>query len=185
MVYLDRCFNVAPSTSNMQTSSNGEVGSPNTINANMNKSRKKHKSDVTKDPQITGETLALPKNRTQGKAKAGQLEGLMSLPMDLLYEVNHCLSSSRFTGLPTLGQIFGHLLPLDTLHLARTTKAFRRVLMHKSSISVWKAARANVWGFPECPPGMSEPAYANLAFDQHCHVSLLITLLNSYIHIAS
>ena len=67
-------------------------------------------------------------------------------------------------------KIFGHLHPLDLLHLARTTKPFRRVLMHRSAISVWKEARSNVDGLPECHPSMSEPAYANLAFDSHCHV---------------
>ena len=67
-------------------------------------------------------------------------------------------------------QIFGRLLPLDLLHLARTTRAFRRVLMHKSSIFVWKAARENVSGIPDCPTDLSEPQWANLAFDTHCHV---------------
>jgi hypothetical protein len=42
--------------------------------------------------------------------------------------------------------------------------------MHKSAISVWKAARANVVDLPECFPGMNEAQFANLAFDQHCHV---------------
>jgi len=43
--------------------------------------------------------------------------------------------------------------------------------MHKSAISVWKAARANVPDFPDCFPGMNEAQFANLAFDLHCHVS--------------
>ena len=46
-------------------------------------------------------------------------------------------------------QILGHLRPLDILHLARTTKEFRQILLHKSSISVWKAARANVPDLPD------------------------------------
>src|SRR5882762_4065449 len=81
-------------------------------------------------------------------------------------------------------QIFGHLLPLDILHLARATTDFRRVLLHKSSISVWKSVRANVPGFPECPSSMSEPAYANLAFDQHCHVSPLFMFISPLLIIA-
>jgi hypothetical protein len=48
--------------------------------------------------------------------------------------------------------------------------------MHKSAVSVWKAARANVNDLPECFPGMNEAQFANLAFDQHCHVSNEITL---------
>ena len=48
-------------------------------------SRKKRKSEVTSDaPNIGG---AHPKTRAKGKSKAGQLEGLMSVPMDVLFEV--------------------------------------------------------------------------------------------------
>lgn len=43
--------------------------------------------------------------------------------------------------------------------------------MHKSSISVWKTARSNVPDLPNCYPGMNEIQFANLVFDQHCHVS--------------
>lgn len=45
--------------------------------------------------------------------------------------------------------------------------------MHKSSTSVWKAARANVPELPDSFPGMDEPQFVNLAFDQHCHVSVV------------
>lgn len=68
-------------------------------------------------------------------------------------------------------QIFGHLLPLDVLRLARTTKQFRHMLMHRSSLSIWIAARKNVPDLPDCPPYLSEPQFANLVFDTHCHVS--------------
>ncbi|KIL00812.1 hypothetical protein PAXRUDRAFT_821269 [Paxillus rubicundulus Ve08.2h10] len=98
---------------------------------------------------------------TQAKSKrqrwsrvAGRLAGLMEMPMDILFE------------------IFGHLMPLDVLRLARTTKQFRRVLMHRSSLSIWIAARKNVPDFPDCPPYMSEPEFANLVFDTHCHECL-------------
>jgi hypothetical protein len=70
----------------------------------------------------------------------------------------------------TIYQMFCHMFPLDLLHFARTSKAFRNVLMHRSAAFVWKAARMNVINFPECPVDMSEPAYASLAFDTHCHV---------------
>jgi hypothetical protein len=131
-------------------------------------SRKKHKSEDA--PNTEGN--AQQKRRAKGKAKVGQLEGFMSVPMDVLFKVtafHGCVSVAHVAH-----QIFGHLLPLDILNLSRTTEEFRRVLLHKSSVSVWKAARANVPGLPECPQFMSEPSYANLAFDQHCHVSLLI-----------
>lgn len=69
-------------------------------------------------------------------------------------------------------QIFTHLFPADLLNLARSTKAFRELLMKKSSITIWRAARGNVLDLPDCPPDLSEPAYANLLFSNCCHVSL-------------
>lgn len=42
--------------------------------------------------------------------------------------------------------------------------------MHRSAISVWKEARKNVPGLPDCPFDLTEPEWANLAFDQRCHV---------------
>ena len=73
-------------------------------------------------------------------------------------------------------QIFSHMHPRDLLNLARTTKAFRTFLMSRSSAPFWKAARQQL-ELPECPPHLSEPAYANLVFFFHCHVS---PILNSY-----
>ncbi|KZP10106.1 hypothetical protein FIBSPDRAFT_899988 [Athelia psychrophila] len=90
-------------------------------------------------------------SRTKSKGKLGKLANLPEMPLDVLYE------------------IFGHLAPLDLLHLSRTTKPFRRVLMNQSAVSVWKDTPEGVKGFPDCPSDMSEPAYANLAFDKHCH----------------
>lgn len=69
-------------------------------------------------------------------------------------------------------QIFSHLRPLDILHLTRTTKEFRRVLMNKSHIFIWKAARANVLNYPACFPDMNEAQMARLAFDPHCYVCI-------------
>lgn len=45
--------------------------------------------------------------------------------------------------------------------------------MCKESLQFWKAARATVTKplLPPCPADLSEPAYANLMFDTHCHVS--------------
>ncbi|KAF9468003.1 hypothetical protein BDZ94DRAFT_1133081, partial [Collybia nuda] len=72
--------------------------------------------------------------------------------------------------LDILFEIFGHLHPLDVLHLARTSRGLRTILMSRSSLSVWVSAFSNVRGLPFCPSDMSEPQYANLAFDEHCHV---------------
>ncbi|KAJ7284366.1 hypothetical protein C8J57DRAFT_1032040, partial [Mycena rebaudengoi] len=67
--------------------------------------------------------------------------------------------------------VLSYLLPLDILWLARLSNKLRPVLMHRSALHVWKMARGNVPVLPEPPPGMVEPAWANLVFTSHCHVS--------------
>ncbi|KAI0723949.1 hypothetical protein C8T65DRAFT_599659 [Cerioporus squamosus] len=84
---------------------------------------------------------------------------LPDMPLDILYEV------------------FLHLHPYDLLHLARTTKTLRRMLMTRSASTIWRRARENVPGLPDCPKDMSEPAYANLMFDPHCHFCLKARVL--------
>ncbi|KAI0362438.1 hypothetical protein OH77DRAFT_1416699 [Trametes cingulata] len=79
------------------------------------------------------------------------LSKLVDMPLDILFEV------------------FGHLHPYDLLQLSRTTKALRNILMHRSAITIWRNARQNVEDLPDCPPDLTEPAYANLLFDHHCH----------------
>ncbi|KAF5385100.1 hypothetical protein D9615_001049 [Tricholomella constricta] len=115
--------------------------------------RKKRKSDtvatyIEQDPGYQ-ETKILKK--APRKRAKGRLAGLIDLPFDVLFE------------------IFGHLNPYELLKLARMTKEFRRLLMHRSTKSVWKAALDQIQGLPACPPEMSEPAWVNLAFDPHCH----------------
>ncbi|KAL0946612.1 hypothetical protein HGRIS_012809 [Hohenbuehelia grisea] len=95
-------------------------------------------------------TTASTSRKSSGKKK-GILKYLPEMPLEILFET------------------FRYLYPLDLLRLARTTKALRRILMHRSAVSLWKSAQANLEGFPEAPPGLSEPAFANLAFDTHCH----------------
>ncbi|KAJ7283261.1 hypothetical protein C8J57DRAFT_1291965 [Mycena rebaudengoi] len=80
------------------------------------------------------------------RGRRGLLSSLKEFPMDVLFE------------------IFGHLNPLDLLHLSRTTKEIRGTLPF-----VWKESRRNIQGLPDIPPELSEPQYANLAFDAHCH----------------
>jgi hypothetical protein len=66
------------------------------------------------------------------------------------------------------------MLPTELLHLARTSKSFRAFLMARSSALLWRTARMNVDHLPGCPEDLSEPAYANLVFDSHCHVGFYI-----------
>ncbi|KAF8071871.1 hypothetical protein FPV67DRAFT_1483014 [Lyophyllum atratum] len=87
----------------------------------------------------------------------GFLKQLTEIPLDVLFE--RC----RFLDI---------LHPLDLLHLARTTKALRSILMRRSATSVWKASMYNAYGLPPCPLDLSEPQYVNLAFDEHCHFCL-------------
>ncbi|KAJ3805306.1 hypothetical protein F5876DRAFT_52071, partial [Lentinula aff. lateritia] len=68
-------------------------------------------------------------------------------------------------------KIFGYLDSRDLLHLARTCKSIRQLLMTKSSDSIWRIARANVeGGLPPLPMDLNEPQYAHLVFDVYCHV---------------
>lgn len=71
-----------------------------------------------------------------------------------------------------LVKVFGHLFPADLSQLARTSKATRSLLMHRSSTSVWKSARGNLPDefYLEIPDDMSEPMYAHLLFDSYCDV---------------
>jgi len=43
--------------------------------------------------------------------------------------------------------------------------------MRRSNAFIWRASRALVPKLPDCPADLSEPQYARLAFDPHCHVS--------------
>ncbi|KAF8167573.1 hypothetical protein B0H34DRAFT_22362 [Crassisporium funariophilum] len=120
--------------------------------------RKKHKDekqDTSTDhaEKSSERTVDNSKRQLQKVVKRrmiGRLADLPSMPLDILFE------------------IFGQLLPYDLLKLARTTRDFRRLLMNRSSISVWKAARVNS-GLPGCPTDMSEPAWAHLAFFPQCN----------------
>ncbi|KAJ7724256.1 hypothetical protein B0H16DRAFT_1596898 [Mycena metata] len=107
---------------------------------------KKRKSE----PEAT-EGGSAPK-RARVTKKKGCLAGLLSISLDVVFE------------------IFGNLQPLDLLRLSRTSKEFRNLLMHRSSITVWRASLSQVPGLPPCPPGMNEPSWISLAFDPTCQV---------------
>ncbi|KAL4070439.1 hypothetical protein J3A83DRAFT_4243270 [Scleroderma citrinum] len=115
---------------------------------------RKHVSFTEPDQNPLLDERPKARKRVRRGPVVGRLAGLMELPMDILFE------------------IFGHLNPLDVLRLARTTKQFRSMLMHKSSRFIWIAARKNISDLPDCPPYMSEPQFANLVFDTHCHECL-------------
>ncbi|KAI3620960.1 hypothetical protein WG66_008848 [Moniliophthora roreri] len=81
----------------------------------------------------------------------GSLEKIQELPLELLYE------------------ILCWLEPYDLLRLSWTTKQLRKILMSQSATFIWESARMNI-GLHSILPFMSEPAFANLLFNPHCHV---------------
>ncbi|KIJ10778.1 hypothetical protein PAXINDRAFT_16249 [Paxillus involutus ATCC 200175] len=83
--------------------------------------------------------------------RCGRLEMMPEMNLDILF------------------YIFGFLHPMDILNLARTTKAFRQLLMRRSSAFIWKTSCKQIDGLPDCPPDLTEPQYVNLVFDPHCY----------------
>ncbi|KAJ7775127.1 hypothetical protein B0H16DRAFT_86814 [Mycena metata] len=81
-------------------------------------------------------------------------DGFPALPLDILFE------------------IFSLLHPLDLIMLTRTTKPFRRFLLNRANVGIWRATFAAVHaaGLPECPPYASELAWARLVFEKTCHI---------------
>lgn len=96
--------------------------------------------------------------------------GILDLALEVLFEVPiSCFCIIVFHYLPV--QIFLSLSPIDLLHLARTTKAFRSTLMSRNVEFIWKACHSNVdiMELIACPPFLSEPHLADLAWERHCY----------------
>ncbi|KAG2338543.1 hypothetical protein BDR05DRAFT_1004117 [Suillus weaverae] len=91
------------------------------------------------------DTGIAPVTKGSGRKKT-TLSLIVTMPIDILLE------------------IFGLLEPADLLYLSRTSKAFRAVLLSNNAVSVWKSARVNRGGVPDCMPGMSEVKWADLLF---------------------
>ncbi|KAG7088862.1 hypothetical protein E1B28_012816 [Marasmius oreades] len=128
----------------------------------MAKKRKSVASTTTKNDEATERDAGGDggvKKQKRLPRRQGALRYIMEIPLDVLFE------------------ILGYLDPIDVLRLSRTSKDLRRILLSRSSVSVWKAARTNL-GVPDPIPSMSEPAFANLLFDPHCHFCLTATVHN-------
>ncbi|GBE87275.1 hypothetical protein SCP_1005220 [Sparassis crispa] len=65
-------------------------------------------------------------------------------------------------------QIASYLELRDILQLSRTSKEFRGMFLTRRSRVVWVEALRNVPGLPECPPAISELAYAAILYDRTC-----------------
>ncbi|KAJ3751980.1 hypothetical protein EV360DRAFT_13759, partial [Lentinula raphanica] len=85
--------------------------------------------------------------------RRGILQRIQDLPLEIILE------------------IYSYLMPFDILRLSRTSKDIRAFLMTRSNASVWRTARYNVPELPPLPSDLTEPQYANLAFDSYCHAS--------------
>ncbi|KAJ8092075.1 hypothetical protein PM082_024315 [Marasmius tenuissimus] len=102
-----------------------------------------------------GADNADPEGFKRIRGKRGVLERMVKdMPLDVILEVSKSLE------------------PLDILHLARTSRALRELLMKRSSIPIWRSSRENVLGLPPLPDDLNEAQYAALAFDSVCQVCL-------------
>ncbi|KAG8772957.1 hypothetical protein FRC12_002815 [Ceratobasidium sp. 428] len=100
--------------------------------------------------EATAASAATRRGKSKRSNKQGNLASIVTVPLDVFTE------------------IASYLYPLDILFLARTTKYFRKLLMHQSAQHIWHAAERNVPGLPEGPPHMSEPAYIAMIFIKGC-----------------
>ncbi|PPQ63633.1 hypothetical protein CVT24_004386 [Panaeolus cyanescens] len=92
-----------------------------------------------------------PAKRGKPKHNRGALERILDMPFDIQFE------------------IFGTLTPMDLLSVGRSSRDLHDFMKGPGSKCVWAQSRANHFPeMPECPEGMSEPAYAELFFGQGC-----------------
>ena len=141
--------------SRAKTSESGDASALTTSN----------QSDVQPPPAKQRRTQKTKKSTTQAGRKKGRLSVLPTLPLDVLFEVILLVVDiMRWFGRSRLIQIFGHLGPADLLHLARTTKLFRNVLMSRQSAFLWKEVYDAVDERDNfaCPEDMSLPKWINL-----------------------
>ena len=102
--------------------------------------------------------------------KTGRLSVLPTLPLDILCEVRGFSMRDLVhqTSSIDVQQIFGQLDPVDLLNLARTTKAFRAVLLSQQSRFLWKSVLDAFEGGDElhypCPEDVSIPVWVNLIY---------------------
>ncbi|KAG6834542.1 hypothetical protein H0H93_009058, partial [Arthromyces matolae] len=146
--------NTPTSNSSLRSKTVKSVTTQASRNANDSKYKDgKPKKKVQKRTQNKHEpTPELPKNV---RGRRGALSRIVKMPLDVLYES------------------FMYVTPIEILHLSRTSKALRQILMTRNAVSIWKQARANLVNFPDRPADLNEAQYAALVFDTLCDVRLL------------
>ncbi|KAG8933778.1 hypothetical protein FRC02_011197 [Tulasnella sp. 418] len=65
-------------------------------------------------------------------------------------------------------EIWSYLEPLDLLRISRSNKWLQDLLTSKTSVAVWRTARANVTPPLDCPPDQTEVQWASLVFENNC-----------------
>ncbi|KAJ7124435.1 hypothetical protein C8R44DRAFT_148235 [Mycena epipterygia] len=61
-------------------------------------------------------------------------------------------------------EVLGHLHPIDLMHVARATRAFRELLHAPISAAVWRSAFVGRAPLPSCPPDIPGRRWAKLLF---------------------
>ncbi|KAJ3825576.1 hypothetical protein F5880DRAFT_1700706 [Lentinula raphanica] len=153
---------VPQSTRDTEVSHNEDYEEDNNHSVTKRKRKRKRRAasvDSSTSSQIETSSIKrqrVPEQFRKVRGKLGLLDKLAKniMPVELILE------------------IFCYLQPRDLLRLARTSKDLRSVLMSKSSANIWRLAGSNVEGLPPCPVDLSEPQYANLLFEPHCHVCM-------------
>ncbi|KAJ2932600.1 hypothetical protein H1R20_g4492, partial [Candolleomyces eurysporus] len=117
--------------------------------------RAKHARSTAPTGNPSGKSPAHKRKPVQNSEKKGAvLSYIGEMPLDVLLE------------------IFSHLEPADLIHLSRTTKTLRSVIMSRSSRNIWTQALASIPDLPPCPDDLIEAKYANLMFTDYCHECL-------------
>ncbi|TFK56367.1 hypothetical protein OE88DRAFT_1649621 [Heliocybe sulcata] len=65
-------------------------------------------------------------------------------------------------------EILRRMHPADLMHLSRTTKAFRSLIMSASSKWLWECSFSQDPTLPPCPAEFSLPFWTSFLFDRHC-----------------
>ncbi|KDR86106.1 hypothetical protein GALMADRAFT_235341 [Galerina marginata CBS 339.88] len=115
--------------------------------------RKKVKKEVTVEDTVEDAILPVVPSVRRHNARA-KLRMLSTFPLDVVFE------------------IFSHLHPSELLHLSRTTKDMRSLVLHRSASYIWRAVLSNVPALPVCPEDVSLPVWASLIFDSFCQSCL-------------
>ncbi|KAL1678861.1 hypothetical protein EV122DRAFT_290098 [Schizophyllum commune] len=110
---------------------------------------------VRKKRKVAGEKAATTNQqhiKPSRIRKKGKLAALPEMPLYVLYE------------------IFSNMHPLDLLHVSRTTKMLRSVLMSRSSAWIWKESCARaIPALPPVPADLDIPQFVRLAYDRTCN----------------